>query len=1106
MALLPPIIAPVSVLTEKVLIEGIVDAATLSVLMEGVDGRPILLGQATAVAPSHRMLMAPGSLVADRRIWATQERGQEHSIAQARDEMEVIAAVGKTLPPPFFAVDPIACGLAVHVEGLTPGTEVVVTEDAGGGKAGATLAVVTEWDYRVVRTGLNAPVQENSTLLVSQRAPKLQLVSDTGRSAPALRLPPGPGRTISAPVLSNLPAACNTYLDIEGLLHGVEVSVTHAGSNLKFRWPDSAVHLNLPFALTQGAELRLQQSVGPKCEVGGVELVTKVGPMIAPKPEIVEPLCAGMTLITVKNLESNARLRLTYGGKQWEGRARIEEKEDGGKEVPLGTPLDTGTLIVSQEHCGRWISSNLVPINPAPTMIQPPQLLNALFECARCVRVENLRLNQTVRLIVSSVDGAKATYLRQAQGPFLDVTVSALRKGDSVAAEVKGCGKLSARVERKVQPEPAKVPDPIVQPLDECDTIARVAGVIPGATVHVYVDDREAGALSCGSLVAGVKLDRRIYVGQKVKAWQQLCLHGDAVRRFGPETEVKENKGIWKVLSNTSGNENIAEVLAIHAALLPSGNIIYFGGDQFSIVEQLAGRWKNTRLFNCRTYLIEQTGSPDSDSFCAGHALLSDGRLLVVGGISAYAEDEGGTSPPVHQHHFPGHDQCWIYDGGSRTWAHVASTSPVPGTGPGTPFPAVPGGRWYPTITTLADGRALALGGHPAAGDTGRHINDTVEVYTPDADFSKPGQWMSLGRNSEIGPVDDPEKGTKGYYPRLHMVRGGVVSTSSMGGATKRWAVGSSAMDWQTVALEPSSMDDPRQSHLLYVGSYSCSSVLLPLAPPTAGQLDYTFDLLVCGAPVTYRMRLGEGQWRKATQRSDGGGSLTMRQNCSAVLLPTGEVFLCGGVDPDPNKQERVPTLVPEVYDPTTAADLAKGLAAGSWRTWNPASVTRDYHSVALLMPDGRVWTAGGDHEASKGLENRELRIEIFEPWYCRVPRPQITAAPQTVAYGESFNITCNGITKNTRAALIRVDSSTHAFNGDQRYVHLALKSVSLDPANTGSGTITVQAPAGLPGQPPLAVAEVAPPGYYLLFVLSADEGQKRLTPSEGAFVRLGAK
>jgi hypothetical protein len=147
--------------------------------------------------------------------------------------------------------------------------------------------------------------------------------------------------------------------------------------------------------------------------------------------------------------------------------------------------------------------------------------------------------------------------------------------------------------------------------------------------------------------------------------------------------------------------------------------------------------------------------------------------------------------------------------------------------------------------------------------------------------------------------------------------------------------------------------------------------------------------------------------------------------------------------------------------------------------------VKRNYHSVALLLPDGRVWTAGSNHDGQQGRETLEPRIEILNPPYVGVPnRPQITSAVEGIVPGGArFTLETPQARAIARVAIIRVASVTHSFSSDQRYV-------GLDFSVASDHQLSVAAPPN---------HNIAPPGYYLLFVLD----QAGL-PSEGRFVRVG--
>src|SRR5204863_3435030 len=137
---------------------------------------------------------------------------------------------------------------------------------------------------------------------------------------------------------------------------------------------------------------------------------------------------------------------------------------------------------------------------------------------------------------------------------------------------------------------------------------------------------------------------------------------------------------------------------------------------------------------------------------------------------------------------------------------------------------------------------------------------------------------------------------------------------------------------------------------------------------------------------------------------------------------------------------------------------------------------------VALLLPDGRVWTAGSDKNAQQGRENLQPRIEILNPPYVGRPgRPVIDESPAFVSLGANLPIRTLQAGAITRVAMLRTGSVTHAFHSDQRYVGLNFFS-------SGHVLIAVAPPDH----------NIAPPGFYLLFIVDQDG-----RPSEGKFIHL---
>jgi len=264
------------------------------------------------------------------------------------------------------------------------------------------------------------------------------------------------------------------------------------------------------------------------------------------------------------------------------------------------------------------------------------------------------------------------------------------------------------------------------------------------------------------------------------------------------------------------------------------------------------------------------------------------------------------------------------------------------------------------------------------------------------------------------------------------------------------------------------------------------TSVLLPLLASEG----FRPRVLLCGGAQTVIMDLqplldnpaASTHWTPTAPRRLNAAPPRFTQvnpsrfHLNAVLLPTGQVFVCGGCAQF--RKDASAVLEPELYQP------AEGGRPDRWETLPAARIPRNYHSVALLMPDGRVWTSGSNHDGLQGRANLEPRIEILNPPYMKAPlRPVITSAAPRMTYGATFSLEAEPARSASRVAILRAASVTHAFSSDQRYVGLTFAFGTGDQIN-------VQGPPN---------SNIAPPGFYLLFVVDGNG-----IPSVGRFVQVG--
>jgi hypothetical protein len=412
------------------------------------------------------------------------------------------------------------------------------------------------------------------------------------------------------------------------------------------------------------------------------------------------------------------------------------------------------------------------------------------------------------------------------------------------------------------------------------------------------------------------------------------------------------------------------------------------------------------------------------DIFCSAVAALPDGRSLVVGGTSDYT--------------FTGEARSSFFDWQSGSFAQSQNMAQ---------------GRWYASAIELGDGSVMAMAGTTQTGSTSR----TVEIY----DLKNTGAgWKS--------PTSVPF--TPPYYPRITLLPTGNVFYTGQGSG------GSNANSW---FFNPATGGWTASAATTANRVYG-SSVLLPLLPP-----NYTPRVMNLGGgnPATSSTEIidlsaGSPHWTPGPNMSTG------RIQMHAVILPNGKVLAEGGSVN--NERPSDPGKTADLYDPVTNTFASAGTAAYS----------RLYHSAALLLPDARV-ASMGSNPGSRG--SYDPSIEIYTPPYLfdandqliTTGRPRITAispSSAVIRYNTLFAVSYASTSPISSAVLIRLGSSTHSFEMEQRLIGLC--GSTPQPACTGNNnTLNLTTPPN---------GNVAPPGYYMLFVLDSAG-----VPSTAQFIQL---
>ena len=193
----------------------------------------------------------------------------------------------------------------------------------------------------------------------------------------------------------------------------------------------------------------------------------------------------------------------------------------------------------------------------------------------------------------------------------------------------------------------------------------------------------------------------------------------------------------------------------------------------------------------------------------------------------------------------------------------------------------------------------------------------------------------------------------------------------------------------------------------------------------------------------------------------------------TATLLPDGNVLVTGGGTTTGATDVTHAVKAAEMWSPTTE----------KWTTLGSGNAPRLYHSEALLLPDGRVLVCGGGRfNDGPSLPTDQLNAEFFSPPYLfKGSRPAITSAPPSqLFYGQSFpvNFTVQSPAHIAQASLIRFGGVTHDINMSQRFLPLSFVDAN--------GTLTITGVVSPNGPIPFD-ANLAPPGYYMLFLVDSN-------------------
>jgi len=342
--------------------------------------------------------------------------------------------------------------------------------------------------------------------------------------------------------------------------------------------------------------------------------------------------------------------------------------------------------------------------------------------------------------------------------------------------------------------------------------------------------------------------------------------------------------------------------------------------------------------------------------------------------------------------------------------------------------------RWYPNVTTLPDGRMLVVAGWQTSANTNAGIS---EIYNPSTN-----SWTSL--TNANNPFET--------YPFLYVMPDGrVVHIGGSEYGTDTDILNLASTSWSVIdsnIVDGSSATMYLPGKFMKAGS-SADSQGVGASSNTTFVLDMTQS-----SPA----------WRQTASMA------YPRSFMNLTMLPDGNVLATGGETDRNGGNIANAVYAAEMWSPTTQ----------TWTTMASMHTPREYHGTALLLPDGRVLESGMG--ADFGNVADEKSAEFYSPPYLfKGARPTITQAPSQIQLGTTFFVATPDAASIASVVLIRTGAVTHFFDQNERYLPLSFTQAS--------GGLTVTAPAN---------ANLAPPGYYMLFIVNSSG-----VPSIAPFVQV---
>jgi len=480
-------------------------------------------------------------------------------------------------------------------------------------------------------------------------------------------------------------------------------------------------------------------------------------------------------------------------------------------------------------------------------------------------------------------------------------------------------------------------------------------------------------------------------------------------------------------------------VAGIASVLLNTGNVLFWSYDPTQYLNPSSTNDGKAYIWNPTSPTMGHFVNPPSNIWCGGQTTLADGRVYVAGGNLRYPD----PNAPAGTQNWEGALTEYTFNPKTETWMQQ---------------PPMSVGRWYPTVTQLADNTVVISSGYDDSGTA--NVTQIVEQFTPSTDIN------GVGKIADV-TMHDPT----GLYPFQYLTATGQLSQFGPS-YNNSFMVTPGTWSW-------SAIPNMNVSHYGYANGVIATDA--SVTPAT--------QIITIAGGENGTTAISNNEWFDVNNPSAGWRQfpqwLQVRHNSNTVILPDGTLFTVGG-SPDPTTYGSTPcpndpslTCPNPIYESELYSKPAYD-PTGKWVQVAPNTVRAAYHSSAILLPDATVLLSEDDWDYPSGATHY---VQVYSPPYLfkGTTRPSITSAPIQVTVGQTFSMTTS-TTKIASVVLIAPGAVTHANDMHQRFIKLRSSH-----GNTSKLTATI------PGS-----HSIVPPGDYLLFIVDSNG-----VPSLGKFIKV---